>query len=129
MKFNTKNPFPYFHFGEEELRYLINNIKQIQKDFPYWSDPINWNLNIISSLLILNEKKTFEFLDGIIDDYDFAIICPTFAEISGLIQSKEFIVKIKEISERFKESKWYEPMLEHISFAEKAMNNKDESST
>ncbi len=122
MKFNTKNPFPYFHFGEEELRYLINNIKKSKEDFPYWSAPIIWNLNIISSLLILNEKKTFEFLDGIIDDGDFKIISPIFGQVSGLIQSKEFINKIKEVGERFKESKWYELILLDINEAEKAMN-------
>jgi hypothetical protein len=123
MKFDTNSKLCSFNFGNKELSLLLYKIVEIEsKEYGSFDPSLMIFRNILEVLLSLNEIKAIEFIESIENDVEFEIISNSFADMSRIFQSKNFIEKMENISKKHISSADYKIILDNINEAKNTFN-------
>jgi hypothetical protein len=124
MKFDTNSLSCPFDNIERDISFLLYKIIEVESKEYGSFDPAGMILrNILEVLLCLNEAKTIEFIDSLEDEVQFEIVSNSFGAISGKFQSKAFIRKLENFSEKYTNSKYFKRILDNIAEAKNALDN------
>jgi hypothetical protein len=124
MKFDTNSLSCPFDNIERDISFLLYKIIEVESKEYGSFDPAGMILrNILEVLLCLNEAKTIEFIDSLEDEVQFEIVSNSFGAISGKFQSKAFIRKLENFSEKYTNSKYFKRILDNIAEAKNALDD------
>jgi hypothetical protein len=115
---NTKIDIKMLPFNNEELLFLIRNKQKLHPND--YASVLYYR--IIESLLLIDEEKTLLFIMSIKNDEDLITISPFFGSLSGNYQNDKFVKSLKLTVENFKDSKYYNLLLNDFNEAKSAMN-------
>jgi len=101
----------------EEILFLIHNVHKLHPN-----DYANsLYFRIIDRLLLIDENKTIDVIEDIENEEDMELITTFFPGLSGHFQSKKLIEKMQQAVYKFKNSKYYDSMIQEIEDAKNAL--------
>ncbi|MBE8723978.1 hypothetical protein [Flavobacterium hungaricum] len=119
MKFDTNSKNCIFPFRNAELLFLIHNNQKLHpNDYAHVL-----YFNIIETLLMINEIKTIEFIEQLDNEDDFEDVSGYFGRLSGVFQSKGFIIRIENAAKKYTSYKYYKRILDNIDEAKNALDD------
>lgn len=108
MKFDTDSSNTIFDYNNEDLSFILNKIIEIHKKDYASNDPAILSYRkILETLLLLNKRRTIEFIESIGDDYAFQIVSGSFLAMIYIFKGRKLVKKLEVLSKKFETSEYY----------------------